>query len=120
MDYIWILPVVMFVVIAVVFVCLLLYSLQKRENQDREFNEEMMRKLPEVEYTEIVSSSNGNKGTISTFNSDGGVGFGSYNSRPTTKFLIIYKSGDKQIVNLRDGTPLFNEYVNYLKNRAVT
>lgn len=115
MDYIWLIPVILFAVVGFGFVIFFILMLHKREKQDKEFNEEMMRRLPEVEYTEIVSSANGSNGTVSTFNSDGGVGFGSYSSRPTTKFLVVYKSGDKQIVNLRDGIPLFNEYVRLLK-----
>lgn len=112
MDYIWLIPVILFAVVAFGFVFFILY----KKNKIKEFNKEMMRRLPEVEYTEIVSSSNGNNGTVSTFNSDGGI-FGSYSSYPTTKFLVVYKSGYKQIVNLRDGIPLFNEYVRLLKNK---
>ena len=115
MDNIWLIPVIMFAVFGFGFVVFFIVALFRKEKKDKEFNEETMRRLPEVEYTEIVSSSNGSNGTISTFNSDGGVGYGSYSSRPTTKFLVVYKSGYKQIVNLRDGIPLFNEYVRLLK-----
>ena len=48
-----------------------IFALHKKE---KEFIEEMIRKLPDVEYTEIVSSSNVNSGTIATFNSNCGVG----------------------------------------------
>ncbi len=95
---------------AIVFLICMLYKNKKRDK-------ELMRRLPEVEYTEIISSTNGNNGIISTFNTNGGVGFGSYSSCPTTKFLVVYKSGYKQIVNLRDSKPLFNEYVRLLKNK---
>ena len=105
----------MFAALSLGFVVLFIKALGKREKDDKDFNEEMMRRLPEVEYTEIVSSSNGGSGFVSTFNSDGGVGGGSYGSHPTTKFLVVYKSGYKQIVNLRDGIPLFNENVRLLK-----
>lgn len=112
MEYlIWI---IIFVIIFTVigFIIFLAYSKHKKE---KEFDEEMMRRLPDVEYTEIVSSSNGNGGAISTFNSSGGVGYGFYGSQSTTKFLVVYKSGDKQIVNLLDGSQLFNEYVRLLR-----
>lgn len=117
MDYIWfaLIPVIIFAVVAFGFIFLFISNLHKKEKQEKEFIDEMTRRLPDVEYTEIVSSSNGSNGTVSTFNSNGGVGYGSYSSRPTTKFLVVYKSGDKQIVNLRDGIPLFNEYVRLLK-----
>lgn len=115
MDYIWLIPVIMFAVLGFGFVFFFIFALHKKEKKEKEFIEEMIRKLPDVEYTEIVSSSNGNSGTIATFNSNGGVGYGSYSSRPTTKFLVVYKSGDKQIVSLRDGIPLFNEYVRLLR-----
>ncbi len=117
MDNIWFMPVIMFAVLGFGFIVFFIVALYRKEKKDKEFNEEIMRRLPEVEYTEIVSSSNGNNGTVSTFNSDGGVGFGSYSSRPTTKFLVVNKSGYKQTVNLRDGIPLFNEYVRLLKNK---
>ncbi len=103
------------IVIAFGALFFLFFMLNKRKKQEKEFNEKLMKKVPEIEYTEIVSSSNGNNGIISTFNTDGDIGFGSYNSLPTTKFLVVYRSGHKEIVNLRDGTPLFNEYVRLLK-----
>ncbi|MDE6504750.1 MAG: hypothetical protein K2L42_02650 [Clostridia bacterium] len=117
MDYLWfaLLPTIIFAVIAFCFILFLIYFLHKRKKKNKEFIDEMMRRLPGVDYTEIIASSYCNNGTISTFNSNGEVGYGSYNSRPTTKFLVVYKSGDKQIVNLLDGTPLFNEYVQLLK-----
>jgi len=111
MTYIWLTIILCAVAFGSIF--FLIFMLHRRKRQDEEFNEEMMKRLPEVEYTEIVSSSNGNNGTIGTFNSDGG--FGSDSSRPTTKFLVVYKSGYKQIVILRDGIPLFNEYVKLLR-----
>ncbi len=84
--------------------------------KELEFKKELKRRLPDVAYTEIVSSSNGSNGTVSTLNSNGGVGFGSYRSRPTTKFLVVYTSGYKQIVTIEDGTALFKEYVARLRN----
>lgn len=74
----------------------------------------MTERLPDVEYTEIIASSNGG-GSVTTIDSNGDVGFGSYGSAPSTKFLVVYKSGEKEIVNLYDGIPLVNEYVRLLK-----
>ena len=115
MDNSFLILVIMLTIVGLSPVVFFIVALYIKEKKDKEFNEEMMRRLPEVEYTEIVSSSNGSNGNVSTFNSHGGVGFGSYSSLPTTKFLVVYKSGYKQIVNLRDGIPLFNEYVRLLK-----
>ena len=111
MLYIWIITAILPGLVILGFVIFAVYSKQK----DKEFNNEMMKRLPDVEYTEIVSSSHGCHGSISVLNSDGEGGYGSYRSCLTTKFLVVYKSGYKQIINLRDGTPLFNEYVNLLK-----
>ncbi len=99
----------------IVFIVIFIRALSEQERKRKEFNEEMTRRLPEVEYTEIISSSNGGSGTVSTLNSNGGVGFGSYDSRSTTKFLLVYKSGYKQIITIEDRNPLFNEYVALLK-----
>lgn len=115
MDWLALIPAIIFAIVGFGFVFLFISNLRKKEKQEKEFINEMMKRLPDVEYTEIVSSSNGSNGTVSTFNLNGGVGYGSYSSRSTTKFLVVYKSGDKQIVNLRDEIPLFNEYVRLLK-----
>lgn len=117
MEYIVLIPIILFAIIGFGLIIFFITALFKKEKKDKEFNEEMMRRLPEVEYTEIISSTSGSNGTVSAFNSDGDMGFGSYSSHPTTKFLVVYKSGYKQIVNLRDGIPLFNEYVKLLKNK---
>lgn len=115
-NLLWIVPVSIFAVISFVLIFLFIYKLYKREKLDREFNEEMMRRLPEVEYTKIISSVVGNTGFVGTVNTDGKVGIGSYGADATTKFLVVYKSGYKQIVHLKDGIPLFNEYVKLLKD----
>ena len=111
MDYIWLIPVIMFAACVFSFVIIFIRALDRNEKKYKEFNKEMMSRLPEVEYTEIISSSNGNSGTIGIISSDGVVGSGSYSSRPITKFLVVYKFGYKQIVSVYDGEPLFNEYV---------
>ena len=63
MDNIWFMPVIMFAVLGFGFIVFFIVALYRKEKKDKEFNEEIMRRLPEVEYTEIVSSSNGNNGT---------------------------------------------------------
>ncbi len=108
----------MFILIGLPFILIITICLKVANNNERKkkaFNDEMMRRLPDIEYTEIISSSNSSRGNVTTFNFNGGVGFGSYGSPATTKFLLVYKSGFKEIVNITDGTPLFNEYVMRLK-----
>lgn len=76
-SWLALIPAIIFAVVAFGFVFFFIFGLHKKEKQEKEFIDEMMKRLPDVDYTEIVSSSNGNNGTVSTFNSNGGVGFGS-------------------------------------------
>lgn len=101
------------VVIVSCIVCLLLIVIFMvwficTKIKKKKFINEMMEKLPDVEYTAIVSSSNG-YGVAGNTNYNGGI------AKPTIKFLVVYKSGEKQIVTLRDGEPLFNEYTLLLR-----
>ncbi len=98
------------------FGSVLIIELVKR-HKTKEYYKELTRRLPEVEYTEIVVSSNGSSGSFSTYNTFGGVGGGSYESSPKTKFLVVYKSGYKQVVSVEDKNPLFDKYVLLLKNK---
>lgn len=80
----------------------------------QEFDAAMMKKLPEIEYTEIVESSSDAKSLVEINpKMEGDKKY--YLPGPTTKFLIVYKSNQKQMVSLRDGTPFFNECVKLLK-----
>ncbi len=94
-------PLILFALMAIGLVVFFIVILVLRDQKEQNFNDEMTRRLPEIEYTQIVSTARGS-------NLD--------HSPPMTKFLIVYKSGDKQIVNLRDGSKLFNECVQRLKN----
>ena len=79
----------------------------RTNNKEKNYINELTKRLPYVDYTEIISSSNGvSTEGISSFN---------FNTRATTKFLVVYKSGQKHIVLLDDNSPLFNEYVKLLK-----
>ena len=83
-------------------------------NKYRKFDAEMMKKLPEIEYTEIVTSSSEAESLVA-LNPRMEGDKRHYLIGSTTKFLIIYKSNQKQMVCLRDGTPFFNECVKLLK-----
>lgn len=93
------------VILIIIFIVLFVMFERKKKRQENAWYEELMKKLPDVDYTKIVSSSNGVES-----------GNGIFSSLPKTKFLVVYKSGDKQIVNLRDNVPLFEEYVRLLIN----
>lgn len=99
------------VILLVGIIAMFIYMLRARAKKIAE----LWKRLPDVAYTEIVSSSTGASGSINTYNTKGELSFGSFYSSPSTKFLIVYKSGEKQIVNLGDGTALFNEYVQLLR-----
>lgn len=115
MDAFGIIMIVSFCAVCALIIFLFNLSLNKKKQKEQERIDKLTERLPEVEYTEIISSSNGEGGTVTTFDSNGDVGFGSYGSAPSTKFLVVYKSGEKEIVNLYDGIPLVNEYVRLLK-----
>lgn len=108
-------PIIVIIIILVAFFCWSFYNSNKKKQKEQDRIDRLTERLLDVEYTEIIASSNGEGGTVTTFDSNGDVGFGSYGGAPSTKFLVVYKSGEKEIVNLDDRLPLVNEYVRLLK-----
>lgn len=102
-----IIGVIAFIVFAIVLMFIVIKHGKRKKNK---FTKVMMKKLPNVEYTAIISSSNG----YCVSNGNNSI----YEGGPTTKFLIVYKSGEKEIVTLSDEGPLFNEYVKLLRIKS--
>ena len=105
----------LFVAVSIGGIVLFIRGLYKQEKREKEGLMYYMSRLNEIDYTEIIGSSNGNSGVVTTVNSNGNVGMGSYGSNATTKFLIVYKSGEKEIIQIQDRSPLFPELVKLLK-----
>lgn len=102
------------IVLVVILVIKIVVAIIRKYRQIEKIKELTIR-LPGVEYTEIIVSSNSRKGAFSSANTRGHFNYGTYKSSARTKFLVVYKSGQKQVVELQDDTPLFNEYLQLLK-----
>lgn len=76
--------------------------------------EESLKRLPEVDYTQIIGSSGGETGSVVTYGNSG-ANFGAYSSAPTTKFLVVYLNGENEIVSVLDNSKLCKEYLLKLK-----
>ena len=76
--------------------------------------EERLSRLSEIDYTQIIGSSGGNNGTVYTHGNNG-TNIGTYSSPPTTKFLVVYLNGEREIVSVRDNSRLCDEYLLRLK-----
>ena len=99
--------ILMFILIVGVNIFIFGYILKRKKLNDRQ-NIERASRITEVDYTEIIASGNRIDGFISN-------GSGSVHSHPSTKFLVVYKNGNREIVNTADGSELCNLYLQLLK-----
>ena len=103
-------PITLAVLIFVGAIVLIIYCVHK----SKVWTEEKIKRLPDIDYTQIIGSGGGESGSV-TMHGSAGTNFGSYSSRPTTKFLVVYLNGEQEIVSVDDNSKLCKEYLNRLK-----
>lgn len=89
---------------------IIIWYVQKNKKK----TEERIKRLPEVDFTQIIGSSGGETGSVVTYGNSG-ANFGAYSSAPTTKFLVVYLNGENEIVSVLDNSKLCKEYLLRLK-----
>lgn len=82
--------------IAIIIIFVVLFRKQKERRQDLE------KKIPYIDYTELIGASDYRPGYR-------------YNYAPIIKFLVTFKTGEKQIVSIPERSPLCQKYIDLLK-----
>ncbi|MDE6355748.1 MAG: hypothetical protein K2L67_00705 [Clostridia bacterium] len=77
--------------------------------------DERLSRLHDIDYTQILKSSGGDIGSVTTYGNNGNTNYGSYHTSPTTKFLVVYLNGEREIVTVNDNSRLCQEYLLRLK-----
>lgn len=104
---------------ALVYVCIWSY---RKWRQKKEYIKRCLERLPEVDYTIILAASTGavTQGIVTNVgagNSGMGSGVGSFSSysAPSTKYLVVYRDGSREIVTIDDSSELGQEYAMRIK-----
>lgn len=75
---------------------------------------ERLQRLNDIDYTQILKSNGGETGSVTT-HQNGNVSYNSFHTAPSTKFLVVYLNGDREIVTVNDNSTLCKEYLLRLK-----
>lgn len=102
---------IVFGVIVIVLVIIFLISFYYKNKKK---TEEWLNRINEVAYTQIIGSNGGESGTIVTYGKSG-ANIGGFSTSSSTKFLVVYFSGEREIVTVFDNSKLCKEYLMKLK-----
>ena len=104
MQKITLLLIILSVILTFLICVLLIVYFVRRKNR-------LLEKAKHINYTKILSSSASDGGVIMMSNGY----MGGYGSFAQTKFLVVYKSGEQEIVTVSDGSKLCQTYLKYLQ-----